>query len=131
VNQAQIRKRFSLSSKSVLAQLCALDPDEALSNNRKVKSIIPLAVQFPNLVNEVDLDSLQDQWQQLPSAKKCIEHSNRGLEVSAVPAFWKRLHLIKDGMNNSKFGLLSEFMCNMMVSPFHPTWLFLTTIFDP
>jgi len=79
VNQAQIRKRFSLSSKSVLAQLCALDPDEALSNNRKVKSIIPLAVQFPNLVNEVDLDSLQDQWQQLPSAKNCIGDSNRGL----------------------------------------------------
>jgi len=78
------------------SQLCALDPDEDMSNNHKVKSIIQLAVQFPNLVDEVDLDSLQDQWQQLPSAKNCIGDSNCGLEVSTVPAFWKRLHLIKD-----------------------------------
>jgi len=64
------------------SQLCALDPDEDMSNNHKVKSIIQLAVQFPNLVDEVDLDSLQDQWQQLPSAKNCIGDSNRGLAWS-------------------------------------------------
>ena len=48
---SQIRKRFDMSPRSVLARMNCLDAVVALSSNRP-KSIAALAAQFPNLVND-------------------------------------------------------------------------------
>ena len=60
----EMKKRFTLQSDCVLAMLSALDPKEALSTDRSLPSIIPLAVHFPSLVSEENLHELDDQWQE-------------------------------------------------------------------
>lgn len=63
---AQIRKRFPITEEeNILALLNVLDPKEALSPERHMKSISKLAVHFPNLIEEEQLDELQEQWQDL------------------------------------------------------------------
>lgn len=63
---AQIRKRFPITEEeSILALLNVLDPEEALSPERHMKSISKLAVHFPNLIEEEQLDELQEQWRDL------------------------------------------------------------------
>jgi hAT family C-terminal dimerisation region/N-terminal of Par3 and HAL proteins len=110
----QIRKRFPLSSDSVLAQLRVLDVDEAMrSDDKRTKSIIKLASQFPNVVQETDLDLLQDEWKALPSAKESL----RNFTDFDPPKFWSSIKVIRDGNDQPKFGVLSDFMCTMIVLP--------------
>ena len=78
--------------------------------------IIPLAINFPTLVDEADLDNLEEQWRELPSAKNSIEDISHGSDVN-IPLFWNRLHLVTDENNSPKLRLLSKFMCQMLVSP--------------
>jgi len=61
------------SKDSVLAQLCSLDVDIALSTTTNhPRSIVRLALQFPLLVSEADLDRLQEQWRELPHMKETL-----------------------------------------------------------
>lgn len=69
----QIRKRFTFEKQSILALLRALEPSEALSPQRNMKSISKLAVHFPMLVKEEDLDQLHDQWRDLLYTKSALE----------------------------------------------------------
>ena len=108
----QIRKRFPFEDDSVLALLQVLDPKLSVSPQRKIKSIIKLASQFPQLVKEEDLDDLDDQWQSLLHARSSTENLNL-----SPCSFWAELGDIKDGTNKSKFGILSNFMCNLLALP--------------
>jgi hypothetical protein len=110
---AQIRKRFPLASDSVLAQMRVLDVKETISNENRIKSLIPLASNFPALVTENELDSLQDQWKILPNSKESLQDM-----VNLEPAiFWSKIKSIKDGNNQLKFEILSTFMCGLMALP--------------
>ena len=110
----QIRKRFPLSVDSILSQLRVLDVEEAVTMScHRTKSLVRLAAKFPDIVAEIDLDSLQDQWKLLPSAKVSLGH----MTTFDPPRFWHSIKTIKDGNDEPKFGLLSDFMCTMMVLP--------------
>lgn len=61
----QIKKRFPFAKDSIIAMLKAMNPTEALSNTRSLQSLTKLAIHFPTLVNEKDLDILQEQWNDL------------------------------------------------------------------
>lgn len=61
----QMQKRFSFEEDSALSMLKVLEPKEALSPQRSLQSIIKLAVIFPTLIREEDLDDLQDEWKNL------------------------------------------------------------------
>ncbi|XP_068207490.1 uncharacterized protein [Palaemon carinicauda] len=110
---SQMKKRFNFKEDSILAMLSIMDPKEALSPQRGIKSIGKLAVNFPNLVKEEDLDELQDQWKDLLQFKESLKN------ISCMPAtsFWLELKSIKDANNQTKFHHLSTFMCNLMVLP--------------
>ncbi|BFZ21019.1 hypothetical protein BsWGS_24058 [Bradybaena similaris] len=109
----QIKKRFPLSSDSVLSQLRVLDVDESLSSEHRLNSLIPLASKFPALVAESELDFLQDEWKALLYSKDSLANlSNHKPEV-----FWYKLRTVKDGNNKQKFGLISKFMCGLMELP--------------
>ena len=104
-------KRFTFQDDSVLALLCVLDPKLALSPKRNV-AIAKLAYHFPVLVNEVDLDKLQDQWQDLLYAKEHLQHLSQN-----ATSFWHELKSVKDSNNEAKFNLLSNFMCALLALP--------------
>lgn len=110
---AQIRKRFPLTRDSVLAQMRVIDVEEALSHEKRIQSIIPLASNFPTLVCEIELDNLQDQWKSLANSKQSL-----GEMVKLEPAiFWFNIRSVKDGNDQLKFGLLSRFMCGLIALP--------------
>lgn len=108
----QMRKRFPFDEENVLALLNVLDPKVALSSQRRIRTIPKLAVHFPNLVKEEELDSLQEQWEDLFHARSSLQY----LTQSAT-CFWHELLGITDGNDQPKFDLLSKFMCNLLVLP--------------
>ena len=107
----QMRKRFTFEDESVLALLRALDPKVAQSPQRNV-ALAKLAYHFPMLVNEEDLDKLQDQWNDLLYAKEHLQNLTQN-----ATSFWHELSKVKDGNNESKFGILSAFMCDLLALP--------------
>ena len=106
----QFKKRFSFNSNSLIAKLNVLDLNESFTQNRSPSSIIPLAAHFPMLVPEVNLNDLDDQRRSyrtnvdnLPAAGYCI------------PQYWYRLRNVKNGLQNLKYGILSDFMTNLLL----------------
>lgn len=108
----QIRMRFPLEEDGVLAQLSVVDPKVALSPQRKVTSIVHLAVHFPTLVKESDLDDLQEQWEDLLHAKESLQNLNL-----SPTSFWQELFEVKDGRGEAKFSALAKFMRDILVLP--------------
>lgn len=73
-----------------------MDPKEALSPERHLKSISKLAVRFPNVIEE-ELDELQDHWRDL----LCFSTS-----LGQLRTFWCKLFNIKGCNNHAKFDKL-------------------------
>lgn len=108
----QIKKRFPLAEDCVLAKLQVIEPKEALNPNRRVKSIVKLAIHFPTLVMEEDYDDLENQWQDLLTAKESL----RDMSDKAT-SFWQEILTVKDGNNHVKYHLLSKLMCGLLALP--------------
>ena len=104
---AQMRKRIIF-----LAMLRMLDPKEALSQKRSLRSIAKLAVHFPTVIKEEDLDRLQDEWKDLLHFKETMKNMS-----DSATTFWLELPIVKDGNNHPKFSLLSNFMCCLLALP--------------
>ncbi|KAJ8023368.1 SCAN domain-containing protein 3 [Holothuria leucospilota] len=111
----EIRTRFPMSDESVMALLRALDVKGATSTTRKVTSIIPLAVKFPNIVLEKDLDDLQDQWFSLPSMLETV--GPLAERFQEPPMFWRALLSVRDGNGELKFATLAKFMTALLALP--------------
>lgn len=109
---AQMRKRFAFEEDSILAMLRVVDPKEALSDERSLHSIVKLAVKFPTLIKEEDLDDLQDEWKDLLHFKESLKNMS-----DSATNFWHELRTVKDGHSRQKFSLLSNFMCCLLVLP--------------
>jgi len=110
----QIRRRFPLEQDSVLAQMQLLDPKQALESNKP--SIITLAVKFPTVVSDENLDRLSDQWKELASYKNDLGHLVNNY-IEDPPAFWLGLQEITDANNKKKFDVLCNFMCTLLALP--------------
>lgn len=107
----QMQKRFPFDEQSVLALLKILDPKVALSPQGRIGVIPKLAVHFPTLIKE-ELDSLQEQWEDMYHARSSLQYLNQ-----SPTCFWHELRGITDGNNKPKFDLLSKFMCDLLVLP--------------
>ena len=97
---SQIRRGLPLEEDGVLALLKILDP----------KSIIPLALNFPSIAPENTLNDLDDEW-------RSFRHYKDIPQAESIPEFWYSLENIKDGLELSKFGRLSQFMTTLTVLP--------------
>ena len=84
----------------------------ALDLKRSPTSIVPLAVHFPHIIPQNKHNELDDQ-------RRVFRISAKELAVSAkcVPEYWHNLGLVKDGLDNLIFSLLSYFMATMTVLP--------------
>lgn len=67
-----MQKLFILHGDSVLSLLRTIELKESLSPKRNSSDILKLALHFPKLVKEEELDVLQDQWGDLLCAKESI-----------------------------------------------------------
>ena len=107
----QIKKRFPFEEDCVIALMKNIDPKVAISPHRST-CITSLAVHFPMIVKEDELDSLEDEWQGLMHAKETVQN------LTQTPtAFWSELQKVKDGNNMVKFGVLSRLMCGLLALP--------------
>lgn len=107
----QIRNRFPLSDKSVVAHMQLLDPCKALDENKP--SIIPLAMNFASIVPNSKLDRLSDQWNDLSLYAKQFENL-----IQKEPAvFWLALKQVTDGNEKPKFDILTDLMCTLLTLP--------------
>ncbi|KAK3888573.1 hypothetical protein Pcinc_007425 [Petrolisthes cinctipes] len=108
----QIKRRFTFEEDSVLSLLQIIEPKAALSSERCIKSIAKLAVHFPHVIKNEDLDELEEQWRDLLYAQTSLKN----LSYRAT-TFWYELRSVKDGNGHSKFDLLSKFMCCLFALP--------------
>lgn len=109
----QIRKRFDLSDDSVLSMISCLDPEEALSRNRRMFSLMKLAVKFPRLSPDAKLNDLDDEWRRLLYPRDQL----RQLVGQAPTVFWMKLREVTDGTGEPKFPVLCRLMCALLVLP--------------
>jgi hypothetical protein len=108
----QIRKRFPLNEDSVIAKLNVLDPTIASNVSLSPSSLTGISSYFPNLVPPAEVNELDDQWRSYRLTAKELPISSGN-----IPQYWYDLRSIKDGIGNSKFGLLSDFMTNLSCLP--------------
>ena len=110
----QMKKRFPFNENGIISILKALDPKAARDIHQSPSTIISLAVHFPSIVPECKLNYLDEQWM-------CFRLSANELTISIeiIPKYWHSLSNVKDGLNNSKFSLLSYFMTNFTSLPHH------------
>ena len=109
----QIKKRFNFNENGVIAKLNVLDPKVAQGPNSPV-SLIPLAVYFPSVIAEDQLNNLDDQWR---SFRNLRDPTLVPMINDNIPEYWYQLRNIRDGLDNPKFDLLSNFMTTLTVLP--------------
>ena len=109
----QIRKRFDFSEDSVLSMISCLDPEEALSPKRAMSSLVKLALKFPRLIPENDLDKLEDEWRALLYSRDQLSP----LAGKTPVAFWSELQQVTDGTGEPKFPVLCQLMCALLTLP--------------
>lgn len=107
----QIRKRFPLNDDSVIASFKVLDPEVAKNITVSPASICHLALSFPTLIPENQLNELDDEWRSFRLAKDLIN------TAKTIPEYWYTLRNVRDGFDKPKYGLLSEFMTNLTILP--------------
>lgn len=108
----KIKKGFPLQVDCVLPILQIFEPKKAMRPERRVNSITKLAMYFPCLIKEEDLDGFEEQWQDLLSVKETLRCMN-----DKATSFWQKLRTIKDGNNHAKFNVLSDLMCGLLALP--------------
>ena len=108
----QMKKRLLLNENAISVKLNVLGIKIALNLKRSPTSIDPLAVHFPHIIPQNKLNEFDDQW-------RAFRISAKELAVSAkcTSEYWHNLGLVKDGLDNLKFSLLSYFMTTMTVLP--------------
>ena len=106
----QVKRRFSLSENSLIAKLSILDPAIASNTSLSPARLTHLISKFPNLVKSEKVNKLDDQCRSYRLTAKELP-----LQVlnDNIPRYWYDISSIKDGLGNSKFALLSQFMLNL------------------
>ncbi|KAK4314253.1 hypothetical protein Pmani_014407 [Petrolisthes manimaculis] len=108
----QMLKRFlSNNLFSNLQLLEALDPVNVFQG--KPKSLIPLAVKFPNIVDERVYEELNSEWRELTIGEIPALKDKR---VSEPEKFWHAVSQERIG-DSPRFPNLSNFMLNLMSLP--------------
>lgn len=106
----QICMRFDFNNE-VLINMKLIDPATII--NEKPPSVLPLAKHFPNLINEIQIQPLDNEWRLLRSSEILKEFSG---DINAEE-FWAKINKIRYGDNSFMFPLLSTFAFNMLSLP--------------
>ena len=69
-----LRKRFPLEEDSFIAMFHSMEPQEATSPERKLKSIIKLAVNLFPFLGVLSISLMNEEWGALTWAKETVHH---------------------------------------------------------
>ena len=105
----QIRMHFPISD-PIIKMLQVLDP--SIGSTFSLPSLVPLASRFSNLVPESQLQQLDTEWRRLSLADLPFDKSDMDPEE-----FWSKLDDLTDGLGNSQFSNLCQFMHHLMALP--------------
>lgn len=107
----QIFKRFNPAEPSIqiLKKLKIISPAEVLSKQHH--TIAALAMEFPNLVKEEELNAIDMEWRLL---RNVDPHDLVGLDLNN---FWNKISQIKSGDDTPMFPKLCEFIRNIFSLP--------------
>jgi hypothetical protein len=103
----QIKKKFPIGN-PMIELLEVLDPNV---NCSKFPSLVPLAVLFPNIIPESDLQKLDNEWRKLAIG---IPFDKEGMEPEE---FWGKLSEVTDGTSSPQFNTLCNFMGSLLSLP--------------
>ncbi|XP_043270743.1 uncharacterized protein [Venturia canescens] len=106
----QIKRRIKFND-PVLSALSILNPKVATSGN--IASVIPLALLFPNLVKEENMEELNSEWRLLPEV---AELSSTSVNLSLVQ-FINKIGVIKNQAETLMFPRLHCFMKSLACLP--------------
>lgn len=107
----QIITRFPLK-KSIFAKIEFLDPNNVL--NRKTNTISDIVILFPNLLSNANLQKVDTEWRMLRNVDFQAFNLN---ETDDVEDFWRKISKIQSVDGALKFGLLSNFVFNLLCLP--------------
>ena len=105
----QIKKRFPLDAPEI-EMLEALDPSS--DSQSKFPSLVPLCSRFPNLVDQLKLQIIDNEWRRLKIVS--LPFDQEGMDPEE---FWGRLSKIEDGGGSPQFGMLCYFMQSLLSLP--------------
>ena len=105
---SQIRNRFPTGD-LIIEMLQVFNP---AASHAKFPSLVPLAANFPNIVSESQLQTLDNQWCRLAFISLPFQSDDMEPEE-----FWGLLNKITDGTGDPQFGILSAFMQNLLCLP--------------
>lgn len=105
---AQIKKRFPIDD-PVIKQLQVLNPS---CSHQNFPSLNPLALRFPNLIQQSDLQQLNNEWRRLLFTELLFSY-----ESMPVDEFWGKLTRIANGAEEQQFATVSKFMKGLLVLP--------------
>ena len=83
----------------------------ALDPAKSPTSLVKLAISFPSIIPEKELNDLDDEWRSFRNSKDITPIYN------SIPEFWYKLRNIRDGLGIPKFEKLSCFMTNLTILP--------------
>lgn len=106
----QIRKRFDFGS-LVLKSMSLIDPKTM--RTLEYESIVPLAMHFPNLVPENEIQRLDNEWRQLRNDELLASYE----EKDSIVAFWVNVSLRKYADDSEMYPVLSKFSINLLTLP--------------
>ena len=78
-----------------------------------MSSLVKLALKFPRLIPENDLDKLEDEWRALLYSRDQLSP----LAGKTPVAFWSELQQVTDGTGEPKFPVLCQLMCALLTLP--------------
>ena len=103
---SQIRNHFPPGD-PIIEMLQVLNP---AASHAKFPSLVPLAANFPNIVSESQLQTLDNQWCRLAFISLPFQSDDMEPEE-----FWGRLNKITDGTGDPQFGIF--FMQSLLCLP--------------
>lgn len=84
------------------------DPKQIFSEEKS--SILPLLKAFPNIADKSDWEDINTEW-------KLLRVSNIEIDQDDVVKFWLRIKSIKNGLNETMFKKLSDFILDILCLP--------------
>ena len=103
----QICKRYDFDN-VILKSMCLIDPKYI--SNCQDESLVPLAVHFPNLVPDKNLQKLDNEWRRL-------KNSNNFNYDEKVIAFWLKVQKEKYADETEVYPLLPTFVFSLLSLP--------------
>lgn len=108
----QIKKRISFDNYG-LKEMSALIPKNVL--NKKTPSIVPLALQFPSVISEYELNNIDREWRLIPN---CDININVDTKNSiSFTEFWDQIAHMENNLEQPMFPLITKLVNFISILP--------------